>query len=393
MEDQFFTDSFKQQSVCCSLANRFCLILSFQHSLIHPLSPRGKLVHWGLEGLAATNTLVEQARRNNAGTNDDAAVGVVLRDELYRVATDGAQQTTLMETAVHFPTWAQWIDDPVELRDVLMPVDVTTTNPEYAVVVPAVHNNWETIRGALRLSNGCKVIHVPSYLRGLWRACETLAAATHPASTVQWTLEDGVSNHDNTKSSTDGDDDTTTIFCVGATSCQELTERFGLSLPVQLVRGHSVELCGVSVPHAMVSGKYVSPTARDDVTLIGATHDFKLDVVRTDADIVQELQDRTAHLCDWRHAPIHRITCGVRVQSSRGPFGRRPIVGRISSGGNDNNSSSSSWIFTGLSSRGLLFHGIYGEKLAKAVWEDNEDVLLQDCPDMLWWKRDRSQQR
>lgn len=375
----------------------FGLFLSSRHSLIHPLSPRGKLVHWGLEGLAATNTLVEQARRHAGSTNDDDAsvVVVVLRDELYRVATDDAQQKTLMETAVQFPTWARWMDDPVELRDVLMPPDddVTTTNPEEdAVVVPAVHNNWETIRGALRLSNGCQVIHVPSYLRGLWRACETLAATTHPASTIQWTLQDGVSNI-NTKSSADnGDDDTTTIFCVGATSCQELTERFGLSLPVQLVRGHSVELRGLSVPNAMVSGKYISPTVRDDVTLIGATHDFKLDVVRTDADIIQELRNRTAHLCDWRHAPIHRITCGVRVQSSRGPFGRRPIVGRISSAGNDNNSSPS-WIFTGLSSRGLLYHGIYGEKLAKAVWEDNEDVLLQDCPDMLWWKRDRSQQR
>jgi glycine/D-amino acid oxidase-like deaminating enzyme len=345
--------------------------------------------------LAATNTLVEQARRHHAGTND-ASVGVVLRDELYRVATDDAQQKTLMETAVQFPTWARWMDNPLELRDVLTmpPDDVTTTNPGDNVV-PAVHNNWETIRGALRLSNGCKVIHVPSYLRGLWRACETLAATTHPASKILWTLEEGVSNHTNTKSSTDGDDDTTTIFCVGGNSCQELTDRFGLSLPVQLVRGHSVELRGLSVQHAMVSGKYVSPTARDDVTLIGATHDFKLDLVRTDADIIEELRDRTAHLCDWRHAPIHRITCGVRVQSSRGPFGRRPIVGRISSGGNDHNSSSSSssWIFTGLSSRGLLYHGIYGEKLAKAVWEDNEDVLLQDCPDMLWWKRDRSQQR
>jgi hypothetical protein len=63
-------------------------------------------------------------------------------------------------------------------------------------------------------------------------------------------------------------------------------------------------------------------------------------------------------------------------------LGRRPIVGRI---GVDS-SSASSWIFTGLSSRGLLYHGIYGEKLARAIWADNEDELLKDCPDTLWWK-------
>jgi glycine/D-amino acid oxidase-like deaminating enzyme len=356
--------------------------------------------------LAATNALVEQAQRHsNNNNNDDVNKNknnvVVLRDELYRVATDDRQRQTLQQTAVQFPAMAKWLE-PVELRTVLDSTSSPTQQSDddedimdAPTTAAAVLNDWDAIQGALRLSNGCQVIHVPSYLQGLWRACEDLA--DHSSSTVQWTLADGLfdtasavaaaaaAGDDNDKNVTTTT--TTTIFCVGATSCKALEAQFGLSLPVQLVRGHSVEVRG-HVPHAMLSGKYISPTTDQNVTLIGATHDFHIHQERTVDDIIRELQDRTAHMCTWNideAHPIHRITSGVRVQSSRGPLGRRPIVGRIGAAGS-NNSSSSSWIFTGLSSRGLLYHGIYGEKLARAIWADNEDELLQDCPDTLWWK-------
>jgi glycine/D-amino acid oxidase-like deaminating enzyme len=357
-----------------------------------------------LEGLAATNALVEQAQRhyNNDDANNKNNGVVVLRDELYRVATDDRQRQTLQQTAVQFPAMAKWLE-PVELRTVLdtssRPTQQQSDDDKEDIMdaptTTAVLNDWDAIQGALRLSNGCQVIHVPSYLQGLWRACEDLA--NHSSSTVQWTLADGLFD---TASAAAGDDNknvtttttttatTTTIYCVGATSCKALEARFGLSLPVQLVRGHSVEFRG-HVPHAMLSGKYISPTVDENVTLIGATHDFQIHQERTVDDIIRELQERTAHMCTWNineAHPIHRITAGVRVQSSRGPLGRRPIVGRIGAGSSNDPSSFSSWIFTGLSSRGLLYHGIYGEKLARAIWADNEDELLQDCPDTLWWK-------
>jgi glycine/D-amino acid oxidase-like deaminating enzyme len=325
--------------------------------LLHPLSPRGKLVHWGLEGLAATNALVEQAQRhsnNNNNNNDDDGTNknnvVVLRDELYRVATDDRQRQTLQQTAVQFPAMAKWLE-PVELRTVLDSSSRQTQQQsdddkedimDAPTTAAAVLNDWDAIQGALRLSNGCQVIHVPSYLQGLWRACEDLA--NHSASTVQWTLADGLFDTASSAALAAGDNNdenvttTTTIFCVGATSCKALETRFGLSLPVQLVRGHSVEVRG-HVPHALLSGKYISPTVDKNVTLIGATHDFQIHQERTVDDIIRELQERTAHMCTWHEAPIHRITAGVRVQSSRGPLGRRPIVGRIGAAGSTDSSS------------------------------------------------------
>jgi glycine/D-amino acid oxidase-like deaminating enzyme len=54
----------------------------------------------------------------------------------------------------------------------------------------------------------------------------------------------------------------------------------------------------------------------------------------------------------------------------------------------DDAPSQSSWIFTGLSSRGLLYHGSYGQLLSQAILQRDESLLLRHCPDILWWKND-----
>lgn len=314
-------------------------------SLVHPLSPRGKLVHWGLEGLQTTSGLVKQAHL----FNDQA----ILRDKLYRIATDDKQSQTLQNTADQLPGLATWLERD-ELLDQL--------NDETSPIVIERGN----IQGGICLSNGCKVIHVPSYIDGLWQACQSLAEKSH--STLSWELNDGLSTAVD-------DSSVTSILCVGAAGFLEVERFLNVSLPAQLVRGHSVELNGLT-NHAMSSGKYVSPMIGGR-TLIGATHEFKLNEARTREQIIQELQERTAHMCRWGTENIHRITSGVRVQSERGAFGRRPMIGRV---------GENTWIFTGLSSRGLLYHGIYGKKLARAIIRDDESLLLEDCPNILWWK-------
>ncbi|KAI2490477.1 FAD dependent oxidoreductase [Fragilaria crotonensis] len=59
--------------------------------LLHPLSPRGKVVHWGLEGLASTSRLVDSA--------SCFSPHCVLRDKLYRVALTEENVATLKATA------------------------------------------------------------------------------------------------------------------------------------------------------------------------------------------------------------------------------------------------------------------------------------------------------
>lgn len=300
-----------------------------------------------MEGLHATNELVEHARRFNEQ--------VIVREELYRIATDERQSQTLQETASQLPALATWLP-----RDELL---IKFANDEASPFTI----EGESVHGGIRLSNGCKVIHVSSYLEGLWHVCQNLAQERDCA--LSWVLQDGLAEP------FDDDSTVTSIICVGATGFREVESLSRMSLPAQLVRGHSVELRGC-IDHAILSGKYASPMTCGR-TLIGATHEFKLNENRTPSQVIQELQQKTSHICRWDAAEVLRVTSGVRVQSTRGANGRMPIVGRVG----DN-----TWVFTGLSSRGLLYHAIYGERLARAILKDDENTLLDDCPYMLWWK-------
>jgi glycine/D-amino acid oxidase-like deaminating enzyme len=288
-------------------------------------------VHWGLEGLAATNKLVEAARRF-----DDS---FVLRDELYRIAMTPQNAQQLQATAERLPTLCEW----------------------------SGYNGL----GSLRLHDGCKVIHAPTYLQALWKACMQLAEER--GCTASWSItnkvEDIVGN--------------TVVYAAGDGLFQPkggiLTNR--MTLPVQLVRGQSLELKmpePQSKQPALMCGKYISPLPDPNFVLVGATHEFKEEAMSLD-QVVKELRERTYGVSpsSWDNGKVHRLTSGTRVQSERGQNGRLPIIGRL---------STDAWIFTGLSSRGLLYHGIYGEILADAILEDSEDAIWERCEDLSWWK-------
>jgi glycine/D-amino acid oxidase-like deaminating enzyme len=327
---------------------------------MHPLSPRGKLVHWGLEGLLATNALVDAARAAVDGESNDT---IILRNELYRIAETNEHVQQLQQTAALLPTLMKWRNAD-EIRSL---AGCTAT------------------LGGLELYNGCRVLHVPSYLQGLWKACQLLATET--SSSVTW----------NTVSDTaDLADYDATVFCGGAgmfapngnrkETALAVGRGLDQSFPVQLVRGQSLELrLKKPLLAPALCGKYISPMPCDPYTaLVGATHEFQSQPMCT-SDVITELQRRTAAISsfDWTSdVVVERVTIGYRVQSIRGKYGRRPIIGRlptIDQGG-------TSWIFTALGSRGLLYHGLYGEMLAHAILVNNEQPLTKKCSDMLWWK-------
>jgi len=316
--------------------------------LVHPLSPRGKLVHWGMEGLEATNRLVHQA--------DKGKGNAVLRSELFRIATSDKQTRQLQKTAELLPDLCDWME-PKVLTDRL---------------------NSKNIHefGGLRLHNGCKVLHLPSYLKGLWTACQEWADSTV---SVQWKQPQG---------DVDLDDYDAVVWAAGS----GLFEAGGpfestTPLPIQLVRGQSVEVrlasSASSKPtEALLSGKYISPLPEPDRVLVGATHEFQPEPM-LEVQVQELLQEKTERFGPhvWEEgAVMERYTSGTRVQSQRGNRGRLPIVGRVDDGKNH-------WIFTGLSSRGLLYHGVYGKVLAHAILEDSEDCLQADCLDYDWWRR------
>lgn len=322
--------------------------------LLHPLSPRGKLVHWGLEGLNETNKLVQAACKY--------ANHVVLRDEIYRLALDENHAAQLQQSAKDLPSIAEWLSaDELKAR-----MSLSRTS--------AI--------GALRLHNTCQVIHLPSYLEGLWTACVNRSSTRD--SKVRWSIEDITSN----------------VVEAGRLKpfdCVVLTAGSGMfgsnslvdqkTLPVQLVRGQSVELefSGHSREwsQTLLCGKYISPLPQHGRVLVGATHEYKSVPLSTDA-VVAELRDRSYAMAPeiWDHSVPSKLTGGVRVQSERGKYGRRPMMGRL----HDSPIHPNTWLFTGLSSRGLLYHGLYGNILVESILSDHEEAILAKDPGLLWWK-------
>ena len=134
-------------NICFTLQD--LIFFSANHLIrqLHPFSPRGKLVHLGKEGLSSTNRLLHAAKNNMPDC--------VLRDQLYRIAMTEKNAEQLKLTAELHPEYATWIDpDPLETQ------------------------TGTTSLGGILLSNGCQVINVPSYLKGLWSACEGVSLVT-----------------------------------------------------------------------------------------------------------------------------------------------------------------------------------------------------------------------
>ena len=304
---------------------------------------------------------------------------IVLRSEIFRLATSTKQADQLQQTAQNLAEFCQWKE--------------TSELPVSSLV------DAKDVCGGLRLHNGCKVLHLPSYLKGLWAACRAWQVR-NPDFEVQWEQLDMQKAH---VSSPDFWNEFDAVVWAAGSGLFESGDfsnwLLGSSLPdaskspVQLVRGQSVEVrLPVSIEdssrqQALLSGKYISPLPDPQCVLIGATHEFQPAPLAHD-EVKRELQERTQsfspHVWD-KGAIVERYTEGTRVQSQRGSRGRLPIVGKL-----DVHSPCDHWIFTGLSSRGLLYHGVYGKLLAKAILEGSEHCLESQCQDFDWWRPKKS---
>lgn len=351
------------------------IMLSLRLSLLHPLSPRGKLVYQGLEGLDVTSSMVQAATKYIAT--------VQVRSELYRLASDAKAARGLRKVA-----------EEREDDSTLFGAEFLTTEQlrEKEIIV-SDHNNESSmqIHGGLRMFGACQVLHVPSYLQGLWQACCSMAHQT--GSRVEWLPMTVNTTMDADCAST------TVVWCAGAGLWEQYGMMAAADWPVQLVRGQSIEIATINpCPHALLCGKYLAPLPTTSNVheeknkgghkyraVIGATHEFDSQQWLSPSQVYDELYRRGSWI--WPDSSLDgsmsvlRVTKGVRVQTSRGNHGRLPLVGllplRNRSCASDIPNTGRDWIFAGLSSRGLLYHGIYGKRLAQAILANDESVLLQ----------------
>ena len=358
---------------------------------MHPFSPRGKLIHFGLPALDHSNHLVQMSSKNQPQC--------ILRSQLYRIALKSNSDVQLHHTANEYPNLAKWMTK----EEIRAKFDIESL-------------------GGLELGGGCKVIHVPTYLKGLFKECEMKASAL--SSAIEWKLMLPIDDHhyqqqmnnigntslnimlndiDSMNNHLDQFD--AVILSAGAGIVSDVLVSGGATLPVQLVRGQSIELILPSddsgTPHeAFLCGKYVSPLPSNaefglsQRFVIGATHEFK-DVALSAEEVMDELRRQTYDIARnlWDKGTSARLTpiSGVRLQSRRGTFGRMPIIGKYIGADNDGIQHHNSWIFTGLSSRGLIYHGLFGRWLANAVLHDDEEELREKFEEFDWWKTTRNE--
>lgn len=425
-----------QMQLCAAITfdapQHSCLVCACPNNrLLHPLSPSGKLVYLGLEGLEASNRLLNAASSLfNDQSESSSLPSIVLQDSVYRVALSTEQQVSLQalastnrEALEAANVRCQWLS-PGELNGIL-----DESYPSTKSDSPRSHF------GALVLSGNARVIHVPSYLQGLWKACCHISNQTS-----QWILTDQLAHVSNKDwlERLQNEFDVVVLAagaglfqpphvsegCGGETTSQNphvLDSEHSLigskDFPVQLVRGQSVEMQRQQgeeispshlspLPPALVCGKYVLPTLRNDRILVGATHEFQSVPWTTDR-VLQELRERTTELLPniWETRKetdvetdavkweIAQVSSGMRVQANRSAHGRLPIIGRL---------HSNIWIFTGLSSRGLLYHGLFGDYLTNSIlnsWTDklhdphgcneflSEEVPVSQPVDLDWWRK------
>jgi glycine/D-amino acid oxidase-like deaminating enzyme len=278
------------------------------------------------------------------------------------VATNQEHSATLRETAANLPHLATWFG----------PSD------KQGETWQTIFDREKSVVGALRLHSGCKVVHMPSYLKGLWSACNSIGRGKK-----EWIQNPNfkASGYDWLKNLVEFD---AVVFAAGAGLFRTSIIQKDEDLPTQLVRGQSIEMVSNNeedwLENALLCGKYVSPMLEKNRVLIGATHEFNKDPLDRH-QVEEELKDRSHLFASyvWNGWTIDKITSGYRVQSNRGKHGRLPIIGRWKSPHHHN-----SWIFTGLSSRGLLYHGIFGDSLSDMMLGNLKD---EDLKDYDWWRK------
>ena len=227
-------------------ANALCR--TFPLSLLHPLSPQGKLAYKGFEGLAAANQLVQAASQFEDN--------VVLRNKIYRIAMTEAQAFKFQKTAVELPDLATWME----------PGSTISTGDGKEDWEGKYFSSENNVLGALRLSGDCKVLHMPSYLRGLWSYCQSIGTGKK-----KWITHDDVNIIDSNEWKERLADFDCVVFAAGSglfqSSLMDQNE-----FPMSLVRGQSIEMTlndDQVAWNAILCGKYVSPLLESNRVLIG----------------------------------------------------------------------------------------------------------------------------
>jgi len=275
--------------------------------LLHPFPGRQALRSWRAEeGMAATGELIEVAER---------ALGraVCERSGVLRLVADGAQERMFRERAQEDRDAVWW-----------EPAQVVGMVPGAAPVSGLWIPGGITVYSAL-------------YLEGLWHACKELGARLEKTR-VRSLQELNTYHH-----------------IVLATGSETLHFPECNHLPLEQVKGQTL-LCRWphKLPCSLAANGHITPTEDQNLCQIGSTYEKPVFSPHPDPDMISQLLEKAALFYPpARHFPVVEQRAAIRMAVKHNQY--RPLVQPV---------TANAWVFTGLGSRGLLYHALLGRELA-----------------------------
>ena len=419
--------------------------------LLHPYTPRGKIIWRGTEGVAATIRLVNAAEAAEIALDSGEQAPLpceATRPEVSRRGKSLARRKGAVRLArtlkqardlgafgpVSAEMGGQGVCLNAEATRELLPGISVPAEVEYDKNIRCdyVRPRTRVSRGKTNHSGGrreammcerqtssaaalyipeCIVLDTTRYLSALWDATRLLARSS--------SVPKGTAAHFRKRTFTSlrndedlQDCDAIIVACgAAAGSISELSEAG--ELPYQLQGGHVVELVpsddtsglkawGDDMP-GILGSPYIAPLGPERL-LVGTTkeHDVSIADARSAGAVsaaekgqraqaalraATKLMDASAAIFPPLSSMRVDITrYGVRANPPRRREGSLPLVGRIKEKGermsprtrnrtSARNCSPTYWFVGGLGARGLVYHGILGELVARAALTNEPEII------------------
>ncbi|KAL0903583.1 hypothetical protein M5K25_027973 [Dendrobium thyrsiflorum] len=337
--------------------------------LLHPYSPKGKLLWRGseswnecLELLVAAERAVELSY--SSWTSHDQSYSfdgpIILRRGILKPATAETKVEILKANAQNCLTSCS-----LELLDgqaATCLVPNLSVPLDFAIYMPFAMN-----------------IHPKRYLQALFLACKIFATevSSSPRAVTEISL---LKKHVNSLRELDGEYDAV-VICLGA-EAGKLPELSG-NLPLRNCRGIIAEL---ELPTDVREYSNQSPSILSNAwlafqgprhVLMGSTWEWKSNNYSSHvtseeaAKAIKELLPKVSvvypAIKKWEFVGAR---AGLRAMPPLTPLGSLPLLGRVAE-----DSNCQYWLVGGLGSRGLVYHGLLGKLMAQAVVSSDEALL------------------
>jgi len=188
------------------------------------------------------------------------------------------------------------------------------------------------------------------YLNGLWKACEKLGAKLELQAV---------------RSLKELESFDAIVITAGFESIQFEECRH---LPLKCTKGQTL-ICRWPnrLPFSLLSQGHITPTSDPSLCQVGSTYEREYSSQEPEPEKAMELFKKTALFYPpAKDFEVLEIRAGVRITRKEG---YRPIAAKI---------APKAWIFTGLGSRGLLYHAYIGKALAEAILSNRDQLEPND---------------